>query len=114
MAGYSVSALALDRSEPSSRFVLAVSVLNSNGLGVLNLNASNFTVHNLTDETRFTIAEVQNAGMQGFYRLILSAGPITHPGECILALVMTDHHHIVGRVAEFPQSGSAMVKVKVV
>jgi hypothetical protein len=114
MAGYSVSALALDWGEHSSRFVLAASVVDNNGLGVPNLSASNFAVHNLTGEMKFTITEVQAAGLQGFYRLILRAEPISQAKECILALIMTDRHHVVGRIPEQPHSGSAMVKVKVV
>lgn len=113
MAGYRVSALALDRSESSSRFVLAASIFDSNGLGVPNLNAGNFAAHNLTGETRFAIAEVQSTSTQGFYRLILRAEPVTHTGECILALVVTGRH-IVGRIPETPNSGNAIVKVKAI
>jgi len=113
MAGYSVSALALDRSEPSSHFILVASVFDSNGLGVPNLSTSNFAVQNLTSETRFTITDVQSTSTQGFYRLILRAESLPHAGECILVLVMTDHSHVVGRIAEQPHSGNAMVKVKI-
>jgi len=114
MAGYSVSALALDWGEHSSLFVLAASVIDDNGLGVPNLSASNFAVYNLTGDMKFTITEVQATGLQGFYRLILRAEPITQAKECILALIMTDRQHVVGRVPEHPHRGSAMVKVKVV
>ncbi len=36
MAGYTVTALALDQNEPTSRYTIAVSVMDNNGLGIQN------------------------------------------------------------------------------
>jgi hypothetical protein len=113
MASYSVSALPLDQSGPSSRFMLAVSVFDSNGSGVSNLGESNFAVHNLTSETQFSIAEVQSAGPQGFYRLFLRAVPDVYAGEWVLALIVTGHRHVAGRIPGNLDDGNVMVKVKV-
>ncbi|HEY4386749.1 MAG TPA: hypothetical protein VGN34_20015, partial [Ktedonobacteraceae bacterium] len=60
MSGYTVNALALDQRAPAALFALAVSVFDSNRLGVPNLSESNFTVYNLMSEARFSITEVQN------------------------------------------------------
>jgi len=58
MAGYTVTALALDQHEPISRFTIAVSVMDSNGFGVQNLSESNFTVRNITTDTPVAVAEL--------------------------------------------------------
>jgi hypothetical protein len=112
MANYDVTALSLDQSGSSSRFLLAVSVFDSNGSGVPNLDESNFTVHTLTSATPFSIAEVQSAGLPGFYRLFLRAEMGTYGGEWALALIVTGRHHVVGRVPGTLDSGHALVKVR--
>jgi hypothetical protein len=113
MSGYMVNALALDQRAPAERFALAVSVFDSNRLGVPNLSERNFTVYNLMSEARFSIIEVQNTTVPGFYRLFLSAEPVIQTGECALALVVTGGHHVVGRVPETPENGHALVKVRI-
>lgn len=54
MAGYTVTALALDQHGPTSRFTIAVSVMDSNGLGIQDLSESNFTVRNITSYIPFS------------------------------------------------------------
>jgi hypothetical protein len=112
MANYDVTALSLDQGGLSSRFMLAISVFDSNGSGVPNLNESNFTVHTLTSATQFSIAEVQSAGLPGFYRLFLHAEPGTYGGEWALALIMTGRHHVVGRFPGTLDGGHVLVKVR--
>ncbi|HTK06820.1 MAG TPA: hypothetical protein VL485_06620 [Ktedonobacteraceae bacterium] len=113
MTGYTVSALALDQRAPAARFALAVSVFDSNRLGVPNLREGNFTVYNLMSEARFSITEVQNTTVPGFYRLFLRADPVIQTGECALALVVTGGQHVVGRVPEIPDNGHVLVKVRI-
>ncbi len=112
MAIYDVNALSLDQSGSSSRFLLAVSVFDGNGSGVSNLDESNFTVHTLTSATQFSIAEVQSAGLPGFYRLFLQAETGSYGGEWALALTVTGRHHVVGRIPGSLDSGHTMVKVR--
>jgi hypothetical protein len=114
MAGYTVTALALDQNEPASRFTIAVSVIDSNGLGIQNLSERNFTVYSITRGTPVSVTELQGAGLPGFYRLLLKAEPTIHAGNQILALVVSSPHHIVGRVPEGIDRGHAMVKVNLV
>jgi hypothetical protein len=114
MAGYIVNALSLDQRESSSPCVIAVSVFDNNGSGVANLSTGNFTVHNITSEARFTIAELQSSKTQGFYRLLLRTEMAVHAGECVLALMVTGRHHVAGRVPESIDSGHTMVKVRTV
>jgi hypothetical protein len=113
MSGYTISALALDQRAPAARFALAVSIFDSNRLGVPNLRESNFTVYNLMSETRFSITEIQNTTVSGFYRLFLRAEPVMQTGECVLALVVTGSQHVVGRVPESPENGHVLVKVRI-
>lgn len=112
MANYDVTALSLDQAGSSSRFLLAVSVFDSNGGGISNLDESNFTVHTITGTTPFSIAEVQNTGLPGFYRLFLRAETNTYGGDYALALIVTGRHHVVGRVPGTLDSGHVMVKVR--
>jgi hypothetical protein len=112
MAGYTVTALALDQNEPTSRFTVAVSVMDSNGLGIQNLSESNFTILTITRDTSVAVAEIQSLGLPGFYRLLLKAEPVKNAGNQILILVVTSHHHIVGRVPEGKDRGHTMVKVR--
>ena len=111
MAGYMVTALALDQNEPTSRYTIAVSVMDNNGLGIQNLSERNFTVRNITSDTPVTVAELRSAGLPGFYRLLLKTESVTLAGNQILALAVTSHHHIAGRVPEGTDRGHAMVKV---
>lgn len=113
MAGYTVTALALDQNEPTSRFTVAVSVMDSNGLGIQNLSESNFTILTITRDTSVAVAvaELQSLGLPGFYRLLLKAEPVKNAGNQILILVVTSNHHIVGRVPEGMDRGHTMVKV---
>lgn len=112
MANYDVTALSLDQSGSSPGCLLAVSVFDSNGSGVSNLDESNFTVHTLTSTTQFNIAEVQNASLPGFYRLLLRPETGTYGGEWALALIVTGRHHVVGRIPGTLDSGHVMVKVR--
>ena len=114
MAGYTVTALSLDQQEPTSHFIIVVSVFDNNGLGVSNLSESNFTVYNLSSETHVVIAKLQHAGLPGYYRLLLRMEPVANAGEYILALVVTSRYHVVGRVPENMTGGNTMFKVKAV
>lgn len=112
MAGYTVTALALDQSEPATHFTIAVSVIDSNGSGVRNLSGSNFAVQNITSETPFAVAELHSTGLRGFYRLLLRAEGKVNVGEYVLALVVTTQRHPAGRIPADMDEGSAMVKVR--
>jgi len=114
MAGYTVTALALDQNEPASRFTIAVSVMDSNGFGVQNLSESNVTVRNITADTPVAIAELHSAGLPGFYRLLLKTEVTGNAGNQVLGLVVTSSHHIAGRVPQGMDRGNTMVKVSVV
>jgi hypothetical protein len=114
MARYTVTALSLDQPGSTSLFPIAVSVIDSNGLGVENLSGSNFTVHNITGETPFCVATLQSTDLPGFYRLLLRTETRANAGEYVLALVVTTHRHVAGRVPGDMDQGSAMVKVRVV
>lgn len=114
MAGYTVTALALDQNEPTSRFTIAVSVMDSSGLGIQNLSESNFTVRNIATDTPVAVAELHSAGLPGFYRLLLKTEPTANAGNQVLALVVTSSHHVAGRVPEGMDRGNTMVKMNVV
>ncbi|MFL5665582.1 MAG: hypothetical protein ACJ8BW_30205 [Ktedonobacteraceae bacterium] len=114
MAGYIVRALSLDQNGPTSQFTIAVSVTDDNGLGVQNLSVRNFAVHTITSETHAAIAELQSAGVPGYYRLLLRTEPQLNSGECIFALIVTIHRHIAGRMPGDAETGNTMVKVRVV
>jgi hypothetical protein len=114
MAGYHVTAIAFDQDASSSRYLLAVSVTDSNGSGVSNLGEPNFTALDIMHEARFSVVEVQNVGAQGFYRLFLSTELPARAGDHVIALLVTNRHPIVGRVPGNLESGSALVKVKTV
>lgn len=113
MAGYTVTALSVDQKGPTAHFAVALCIIDTNGLGVQNLSASDFTVRSVTSETHFAVAELHSAGLQGFYRLSVRAEPAASVGEYILALVVT-HRHAVGRVSGGAYVGSTLVKVRVV
>src|SRR5450631_2063490 len=98
MAGYTVTALSVDQKGPTALFVVALSVIDTNGSGVQNLSESEFVVRNVTSEIHFAIAELHSANLQGFYRLSVRAEPAARVGEYIIALVVT-HRHAVGRVS---------------
>ena len=114
MAGYIVTALALDQHEPTSRFTIAVSVMDRNGLGIQNLSEGNLTVRNITSDIPIAVAEFQSAGLPGFYRLLLKTESMVNAGNQVLALVVTNRQHIVGRVPEGMDRGNTMVKLSVV
>jgi hypothetical protein len=114
MAGYTVSALALDQHGPTSRFSIAVSVMDSNGLGIQNLSESNFSVRNISSDIHVAVAELQSAGLPGFYRLLLKTESMAKAGNQVLALVVTSPHHAAGRVPEGMDRGNTMVKVSAV
>jgi len=114
MAGYTVTALAPDQhGGPPSRFIIAVSVMDSNGVGIQNLSESNFTVRNLTSDIPIAVAELQSAGLPGFYRLILKTESMANAGNQVLALLVTSRQHMAGRVPEGMDRGNTMVKVNV-
>ncbi len=114
MAGYTATALALDQHGPTSHFTIAVSVMDSNGLGIQDLSESNFTVRNITSDIPFAIAELHSAGLPGFYRLLLKTESMANAGNQVLALVVTSRHHVAGRVPEGMDRGNTMVKVSAV
>ena len=113
MAGYTVTALALDQHGSPSRFTIAVSVMDTNGVGIQNLSESNFTVRNITSDIPIAVAELQSAGLPGFYRLLLKTEPMTNAGNQVLALVVTSRQHVAGRVPEGMDRGNTMVKLSV-
>jgi hypothetical protein len=113
MAGYSVTALALDQHEPTSGFTIAVSVMDRNGVGIQNLSESNLTVRNITSGTPIAVTEFQSVGLPGFYRLLLKTEPQVNAGNQVLALVVTSRQHIAGRVPEGMDRGNTMVKLNV-
>jgi hypothetical protein len=113
MAGYNVTALALDQHEPASRFTIAVSVMDRNGVGIQNLSESNITVRNITSDTPIAVAEFHSAGLPGFYRLLLKTESKVNAGNQVLALVVTSRQHIAGRVPEGMDRGNTMVKLNV-
>ncbi len=113
MASYTVTALSVDQKEPVALFVVALCVIDTNGLGVQNLSESEFAVRSVTSGTHFAVAELHSANVQGFYRLSVRAEPAARVGEYILALVVT-HRHAVGRVSGDTNVGSTLVKVRVV
>ena len=110
MAGYTVRALPLDQHGSALRFTIAISVMDSNGVGVQNLSESNLTVRNITSDIPFAVAELQSAGLPGYYRLLLKAES-AQAGDQILALVVTGRQHVAGRVPEGIDRGNTMVKV---
>jgi hypothetical protein len=114
MAGYTMTALALDQHGSPSRFTIAVSVMDTNGVGIQNLSESNFTVRNITSDTTVAVAELQSAGLPGFYRLLLKTEPMANAGNQVLALVVTSRQHVAGRVPEGMDRGNTMVKVSLV
>ena len=113
MAGYTVTALSVDQKGPIANFTVALCAIDTNGLGVQNLNVSDFTVRSVTSETHFAVTELHGANLQGFYRISMRAEPAANVGEYILALVVT-HRHAVGRVSGDAYVGSTLVKVRVV
>ena len=113
MAGYTVTALALDQHGSPSRFTIAVSVMDTNGVGVQNLSESNLTVRNITSDTPIAVAEFQGAGLPGFYRLLLKTESKVDAGNQVLALVVTSRQHIAGRVPQGMDRGNTMVKLNV-
>jgi len=114
MAGYTVTALALDQHGPASRFTIAVSVMDTNGVGIQNLSESDFTVRNITSDIPVAVAELHSAGLPGFYRLLLKTERMANAGNQVLALVVTSRQHVAGRVPEGMDRGNTMVKVSLV
>jgi hypothetical protein len=112
MSGYRIHAQALDQRSASSRFLLAISVFDSNGQGIANLKEGNVSVYNLTGNQQFSITELQAVGMQGFYRLLLKAESEPFAEDCILALLVKGQSQPVGRMPSNPESGHAMLKIK--
>ena len=112
MAGYTVTALALDQHGSPSRFTIAVSVMDTNGVGS-KLSESNLTVRNITSDTPIAVAEFQGAGLPGFYRLLLKTESKVDAGNQVLALVVTSRQHIAGRVPQGMDRGNTMVKLNV-
>ena len=112
MAGYTVTALALDQNGVPARFAIAVSVMDNNGLGIQNLNERNFAVRNISDDADVSVVEVHSASLPGFYRLLLRAESAAKTESHVLALVVTTPHHIAGRMPEGTDAGSTMIKVR--
>jgi len=69
MAGYTVTALSLDQQRNASHVIVAVSVIDSNGQPVHNLDGSNFTARDITTGAPIAIKELHHVGIRGFYQL---------------------------------------------
>lgn len=112
MAGYTITALALDQDGVPANFAIAVSVMDTNGLGIQNLNERNFIVRDVSDGTDIPVVEAHSAGLPGFYRLLLRTEPTAKMESHVLALVVTTPHHVAGRMPEGTDTGSTMIKVR--
>jgi hypothetical protein len=110
MAGYTVTALSLDQSKNASQVTVAVSVVDSGGQPIHDLEASSFTARDIATGTPIAITELHYVGMRGFYRLSLRIEPAA--GEHIVALVVTGRHQEGGRNPQPLNEGLTMVKVK--
>ncbi len=112
MAGYTVTALALDQPKNASHVTVAVSVVDSAGQPIHNLEGSSFTARDITTGAPIAITEIHHVGMRGFYRLSLRIEPVAAVGEYIVALVVTGHHQEGGRNPQPLNEGQTMVKVR--
>lgn len=113
MAGYTVTALSLDKQKNASHVTIAVSVVDSNGQPVQSLDGSNFAARDIVTGTTIAIEEFHHVGIRGFYRLSLQAEPMTNAREWIIALLVAGRHQEAGRVPQPLNEGQAMVKVRI-
>ena len=112
MAGYTVTALSLDQPKNASHVTVAVSVVDSAGQPVSNLEGSSFTARDIATGAPIAITELHHAGMRGFYRLSLRIEPVATVGKYIVALVVTGRHQEGGRNPQPLSEGQTMVKVR--
>ena len=112
MAGYTVTALSLDQQKNASHAIIGVSVVDSNGQPVQNLDKSNFAARDIITGTTIAIGEFHHVGIRGFYRLSLQTEPVVNTGEYIVALLVAGRHLEAGRVPQPLNEGQAMVKVR--
>ncbi len=112
MAGYTVTALALDKQKNTSHAIVAVSVVDSNGQPVQNLDGSNFAARDIATGTTITIKDFYHVGIRGFYRLSLQTESVVNAEEYIVALLVAGRHQEAGRVPQPFNEGQAMVKVR--
>jgi hypothetical protein len=112
MAGYTVTALSLDEPKNASHVTVAVSVTDSSGQPIHNLEGSSFTARDITTGAPLAITELHHVGLRGFYRLSLRREPVTAVREYIIALVVTGHHQEGGRNPQPLNEGLTMVKVR--
>ncbi len=112
MAGYTVTALSLDQPKNASHVTVAVSVVDSSGQPISNLEGSNFTARDIATGAPIAITELHHAGMRGFYRLSLHMEPVAAVGEHIVALAVTGRHLEGGRNPQPLSEGLTMVKVR--
>ncbi len=113
MAGYTVTALSLDQQRNDSHVIVAVSVIDSNGQPVHNLDGSNFTARDITTGVPIAIKELHHVGTRGFYRLSLQTEIVGNVREFIVALVVAGRHQEAGRVPQPVNEGQTMVKVRI-
>ncbi len=109
MAGYTVTALSLDQPKNASHVTVAVSVVDSSGQPIHNLEGSSFTARDIATGAPIAITEFHHVGMRGFYRLSLHMETVA--GESIVALVVTGRHQEGGRNPQPLSEGQTMVKV---
>ena len=114
MAGYTVTALALDKQKNASHATIAVSVVDSNGQPVQNLDGSNFAARDIGTGTTIAIKDFHHIGIRGFYRLSLETESGVNAEEFIVALLVAGRHQEAGRVPQPLNEGQAMVKVRIV
>ena len=113
MAGYTITALAVDQKASSKHFSVALCILDTYGSGVQGLRETDLTVQSFTEETNFAVTEMRSTRLPGFYRLSMRAEPTAEAGEYILALVVS-HRHVSGRLPGDADLGCTLVKMKVV
>jgi hypothetical protein len=114
MAGYTVMALSLDQQRNASHSLVAVSVTDSTGQPVANLDRSSFTALDITTGASIAISELQSAGVRGFYRLSLQTESGGNAREFIVALVVAGRHQEAGRIPQLLNEGQTLVKMRMV
>ena len=112
MAGYTVAALSLDQQRNTSHAIIAVSVIDSTGQPVSNLDRSSFMARDIATGASIAISELHSIGVRGFYRLSLQTESGGNAKEFIVALDVTGHHQEAGRIPQPHNEGQTMVKVR--
>ena len=114
MAGYTVIALSLDQQRNASHAIVAVSVTDSTGQPVNNLDRSSFVARDITTGASIAISELHSTGVRGFYRLSLQTQSGGNAKEFIVALVVAGRHQEAGRIPQPVNEGQTIVKVRMV